>query len=206
MSDHAKALAEALREAQRFMSYFSGETGGSFAGPGTPATCLSKIRAALAAYDAAPASDAYAAGMRRAAEMLTNAKRDEAYDAAEKAARHVSCGQWGTHISHTWTECGAFHKAWEAARSTILAAIPPAEPWQPPSVRTWPHYPVPMPVTADGKGPATIGVDAVAIEYEVWEAEPPHHAVASFDNLPDAINEAMRISFAPEPAGEEKNK
>ena len=37
---------EALREAERFMSYFSGETD-TFVGPGTPAECLAQIRAAM---------------------------------------------------------------------------------------------------------------------------------------------------------------
>jgi hypothetical protein len=38
--------AAALREAERFMSYFAGETN-AFVGPGTPETCLAEIRAAL---------------------------------------------------------------------------------------------------------------------------------------------------------------
>lgn len=38
----------ALREAERFMAYFAGETGGSFVGSGTPQTCLTEIRNALA--------------------------------------------------------------------------------------------------------------------------------------------------------------
>ena len=42
-------MEQALREAERFMSYFAGETGGSFVGQGTPTTCLAKIRAALPA-------------------------------------------------------------------------------------------------------------------------------------------------------------
>lgn len=45
-------LVEALREAERFMAYFAGETGGSFVGSGTPQTCLASIRAALAAMEA----------------------------------------------------------------------------------------------------------------------------------------------------------
>ena len=40
--------AHALREAERFMSYFADETGNTFVGPGTPKTCLDMIRAALA--------------------------------------------------------------------------------------------------------------------------------------------------------------
>jgi hypothetical protein len=40
-------LIDALEEAERFMAYFAGETGGHFSGPGTPQTCLQQIRAAL---------------------------------------------------------------------------------------------------------------------------------------------------------------
>lgn len=39
----------ALRDAERFMAYFAGETGGSFVGPGTPQTCLAEIRSVLPA-------------------------------------------------------------------------------------------------------------------------------------------------------------
>jgi len=60
--------------------------------------------------------------------------------------------------------------------------------------RKWFHYPMPMPVTAEGRGPATVGVDAVEITYEVWDELICSHA--SFDNLPDAINEAMRLNAA----------
>jgi len=60
-------------------------------------------------------------------------------------------------------------------------------------VRQWYHYPIEMPLSADGQGPATIGVDARRITYEVWDAL--LHTHASFDNLPDAINEAMRLNF-----------
>lgn len=41
----------ALKEAERFMAYFAGETDGMFIGPGTPKSCLSVIRAALLAAD-----------------------------------------------------------------------------------------------------------------------------------------------------------
>lgn len=59
-------------------------------------------------------------------------------------------------------------------------------------VRTWWHYPIEMPITADGKGPATVGVDAVAITYEVWDVL--FNTYASYDNMPDAINESMRLN------------
>lgn len=60
--------------------------------------------------------------------------------------------------------------------------------------RKWFHYPIEMPVTAEGQGPATVGVDAAKITYEVWDELLRSHA--SFDNLPDAINEAMRLNAA----------
>jgi hypothetical protein len=40
-------MFDALREAERFMAYFAGETGGPFVGPGTPQSCLVQIRSAL---------------------------------------------------------------------------------------------------------------------------------------------------------------
>lgn len=59
-------------------------------------------------------------------------------------------------------------------------------------VRTWFHYPIMVPITAGGEGPATVGVDAAEIEFQVWDQL--YNAHASFDNLPDAINEAMRLN------------
>lgn len=59
-------------------------------------------------------------------------------------------------------------------------------------VRKWFHYPIIMPITEDGKGPATIGTDAHSVTFEVWDQLYNSHA--SFDNLPDAINEAMRLN------------
>jgi hypothetical protein len=67
-------------------------------------------------------------------------------------------------------------------------------------VRKWFHYPIEMPVTEDGQGPATVGMDAEKITYEVWDQTLTTHA--SFDNLPDAINEAMRLNAALTPASD----
>lgn len=39
--------AHALREAERFLAYFAGETGNTFVGSGTPKTCLELIRNAI---------------------------------------------------------------------------------------------------------------------------------------------------------------
>jgi hypothetical protein len=43
-------MIDALREAERFMAYFSFETGGHFVGPGTPQQCLAQIREALGVH------------------------------------------------------------------------------------------------------------------------------------------------------------
>lgn len=61
-----------------------------------------------------------------------------------------------------------------------------------PNVRNWYYFPIEMPVDKDGCGPATLGVDAVRVTYEVWNAL--YETVARFDYLPDAINEAMRLN------------
>jgi hypothetical protein len=62
-------------------------------------------------------------------------------------------------------------------------------------VKDWWHYLIEMPVDANGAGPATVGVDAVKITYEVWDRA-QEVCRASFDNLPDAIDEAMRRNAA----------
>lgn len=65
----------------------------------------------------------------------------------------------------------------------------------PTDCRKWDCYPIEMPLTKDGHGPAIPGRDEIArITYEVWDRTLETHA--SFDNLPDAINEAMRLSLA----------
>jgi hypothetical protein len=58
-------------------------------------------------------------------------------------------------------------------------------------VRKWRHYPIMMPRAPSGHGPASIE-DATSITFEVWDQE--LHTHASFDNLPDAINEAIRLN------------
>jgi hypothetical protein len=64
----------------------------------------------------------------------------------------------------------------------------------PTNCREWPFFVIPMPVTKDGKGPATVGIDAVAIEYEVWDQTLTSHS--SHDSLPDAINDAIGSTVA----------
>jgi len=59
--------------------------------------------------------------------------------------------------------------------------------------RQWWYYVVPMPLTADDQGPATVGVDAAKMHYEVWDQDFVTHG--SFDFLPDAINYAMALNY-----------
>ena len=57
--------------------------------------------------------------------------------------------------------------------------------------REWSYYPIEMPVSSDGNGPATVGVDATSITYEVWEAA-TLKAISSHEKLPDAVAAALR--------------
>lgn len=57
--------------------------------------------------------------------------------------------------------------------------------------REWSYYPIEMPVSSDGNGPATVGVDATSITYEVWESA-TLKTISSHENLPDAIAAALR--------------
>lgn len=58
--------------------------------------------------------------------------------------------------------------------------------------RDWFYYPILIPLTADDQGPAEIGHDAVKITFEVWDQF--CDKFGSFEYLPDAINEAMRLN------------
>lgn len=76
-----------------------------------------------------------------------------------------------------------------------IAALPARGVGVPTDCRKWDCYPIEMPLTKDGHGPAIPGGDEISrITYEVWDRTLESHA--SFDNLPDAINEAMRLSLA----------
>jgi hypothetical protein len=57
-------------------------------------------------------------------------------------------------------------------------------------VRTWPYYTITMPLL-EGQGPAT-NAECDQITYEVWD----HfcNSYGNFEYLPDAINEAMRLT------------
>ena len=60
-------------------------------------------------------------------------------------------------------------------------------------IRNWFYFPIEMPLTAAGKGPAKLGKNAVQMTYEVWDKLLNTHG--SHDNLPDAINHAMRLNM-----------
>lgn len=55
-------------------------------------------------------------------------------------------------------------------------------------VRRWDFYPIVMPLTKDGNGPASVG-EIDRLTWEVWDR--CHQSHASYDNLSDAINDCM---------------
>jgi hypothetical protein len=55
--------------------------------------------------------------------------------------------------------------------------------------RTWFYYPIIMPLTIDGKGPAS-GREIDTIVFEVWDQL--FETQESFKYLPDAINYAIK--------------
>ena len=55
-------------------------------------------------------------------------------------------------------------------------------------VRRWDFYPIVMPLTKDGNGPASAG-EINRLTWEVWDR--CHQSHASYDNLSDAINDCM---------------
>lgn len=58
----------------------------------------------------------------------------------------------------------------------------------------WPYYPIVMPLDSDGNGPASEDAGEVRkITWEVW-SQCLTKTHGPFDNLPDAINVAMRLS------------
>ena len=63
-----------------------------------------------------------------------------------------------------------------------------------PNMRLWMYYPIMMPVTADGDGPATVGDDAARITFEVWDRSCTSYSSHEF--LADALNEAIRRNVA----------
>lgn len=55
--------------------------------------------------------------------------------------------------------------------------------------REWFYFPIEMPLTENGNGPAKVGLDAAKITYEVWDQTCKSHG--SFSCLPDAIKFAL---------------
>lgn len=64
--------------------------------------------------------------------------------------------------------------------------------YDPMDCRTWPFYAIEMPSAKDGNGPATIGVDADKITYEVWDRF--CNSYGNHEYLPDAINQALNLT------------
>jgi len=62
--------------------------------------------------------------------------------------------------------------------------------YDPFDVRTWPYYPIEIPLK-EGQGPAT-HAECDEITYAVWDHFCNSHG--SYKCLPDAINEAMRLT------------
>ena len=62
--------------------------------------------------------------------------------------------------------------------------------YDPMNVRTWPYYPIVMPLK-EGQGPASYS-ECDQITFEVWD----HfcNSYGTFEYLPDAINEALRLN------------
>jgi hypothetical protein len=64
----------------------------------------------------------------------------------------------------------------------------------PDDVRLWAYYPIIMPLDADGRGPASESSGEVRkIVWEVWSQDLTE-TYGPFDCLPDAINEAIRLT------------
>lgn len=62
----------------------------------------------------------------------------------------------------------------------------------PADCRQWSYYPIVMPLTKYGHGPAAEG-QIHSLTWEVWDWAYLSHS--SHDNLPDAINKAMELSI-----------
>jgi hypothetical protein len=128
----------------------------------------------------------------------------EAADALNEQAAHVAQGgcipAMNIHESarNLIPLVNAYDKARDAARAALAAPATAQGVDVASDCRQWFHFPIEMPLSADDQGPATVGVDATRITYEVWDQALTTHA--SFDNLPDAINESIRLNALPSPA------
>jgi hypothetical protein len=60
-------------------------------------------------------------------------------------------------------------------------------------VRQWAYYPIIMPLTSEGNGPASVENGEVReLSWEVWSRD-LSESFGPFDNLCDAINESIRL-------------
>lgn len=86
---------------------------------------------------------------------------------------------------------------YKETRAAVLSAITVSEGWKlvPVDTREWPLFVVPMPLNKNGSGPATIGDDAVTIQYEVWDRT--YKVVSTHDNISDAV-ETCLLAATPE--------
>jgi hypothetical protein len=62
--------------------------------------------------------------------------------------------------------------------------------YNPLDTRTWPFFPITLPLL-QGEGPVS-AAECDSITWEVWDRTLTSYG--SFDNLPDAINEALRLT------------
>lgn len=64
-----------------------------------------------------------------------------------------------------------------------------------PDIRKWYYFPIVMPISKDGRGPASEeSGDIWKIKWEVWNQD--LESLSSHDFLPEAINRAMRLELA----------
>jgi hypothetical protein len=80
----------------------------------------------------------------------------------------------------------------DAARAVLSAIREAGCAVVPSDIRRSFFYPIEMPLSEDGQGPAKVGVDATQITYEVWDQLLNSHG--SHENLPDAINQAIALN------------
>jgi len=62
----------------------------------------------------------------------------------------------------------------------------------PTNMHDWSHFAIEMPINKHNQGPASVGVDAVLVKYEVWDQL--CHSYGTFDTLGAAVNEAMKLT------------
>lgn len=127
----------------------------------------------------------------KAAEQWAAKNQAAANKSAKRASRAIldeHAEMHGLESAHLQTACDELLAL--AAAFRALSTSPGEHVLVPADCRQWKYHVMPMPISAEGHGPATIGQDAVRIEYEVWEAG-LMTTIGSFEYLPDAINCAM---------------